>query len=286
MQVFRTVSARLAELIRRPWLMQDRTWALGLFLACLVLYWPTLSPSVVVGDGGEFQMVSYLFGVPHRTGYPLFVLLGWVATHLPLGGDVAYRLTLLSMFSASAAMALVLPPLRELDVRKGVAVISTLLLASAPRLWMHAAAAEVYTLAVLFVVLGSWLLLRWGKGKTPLWVATLVFGGPDPSHHVSPPGTRGAGLCLARRAQVTSAPAAVATGAGNPASPVAPVCLDTTARGPLPGPARVPGRHSGSPQGCGVGLVSAWYMSAGIVDFFLVTDYSGDVVSGRGRTQS
>ena len=86
--------------------MQDRTWALGLFLACLLLYWPTLSPSVVVGDGGEFQMVSHLLGVPHRTGYPLFVLLGWVVTRLPLGGDVAYRLTLLSMFSASAAMAL------------------------------------------------------------------------------------------------------------------------------------------------------------------------------------
>jgi hypothetical protein len=38
----------------------------------------------------------------------------------------------------------------------------------------------------------------------------------------------------------------------------------------------------GVPKVVASGYVSAWYMSAGIVDFFLVTDYSGDVVSGAG----
>jgi hypothetical protein len=115
MRVFRRISSKAAQLPRTSWLMHDGTWALGLFLASLALYWPTLSPSVVLGDGGEFQMVSYVLGVPHRTGYPLFVLLGWIVTHLPLGGDVAYRLTLFSMFSASAAMAVFYLLLRELD---------------------------------------------------------------------------------------------------------------------------------------------------------------------------
>lgn len=283
MQVFRTVSARLAELIRRPWLMQDRTWALGLFLACLVLYWPTLSPSVVAGDGGEFQMVSYLFGVPHRTGYPLFVLLGWVSTHLPLGGDVAYRLTLLSMFSASAAMALFYLLLRELDVRKGVAAISTLLLASAPRLWIHAAAAEVYTLAVLFVVLGSWLLLRWGRGKTPLWAATLVFG-LGLTHHIT--------------FRLLGPAVLVYILLVEPRLPLRPrrwLPALVTLLLPLLLYAWIPPRAAhfqaqpefqgdilGVPKAVASGFVSAWYMSAGIVDFFLVTDYSGDVVSGAG----
>jgi hypothetical protein len=263
--------------------MQDRTWALALFLACLILYWPTLSPSVVVGDGGEFQMVSHLFGVPHRTGYPLFVLLGWVVTRLPLGGDVAYRLTLLSMFSASAAMALFFLLLRELDVRKSVATISTLLLASAPRLWMHAAAAEVYTLAVLFVVLGSWLLLRWGRGKTPLWAVTLVFGF-GLTHHIT---FRLLGPAVLVNILLVE-----------PRLPLRPrrwLPALVTLLLPLLLYAWIPPRAAhfqaqpefqgdilGVPKVVASGLVSAWYMSAGIVDFFLVTDYSGDVVSGAG----
>ena len=283
MQVYRTVSTQVAELVRRPWLMQDRIWALALFLACLVLYWPTLSPSVVVGDGGEFQMVSHLLGVPHRTGYPLFVLLGWVVTRLPLGGDVAYRLTLLSMVSASAAMALFFLLLRELDVRKSVAAISTLLLASAPRLWMHAAAAEVYTLAVLFVVLGSWMLLRWGRGKTPLWAATLVFG-LGLTHHIT--------------FRLLGPAVLVYILLVEPRLPLRPrrwVPALVTLLLPLLLYAWIPPRAAyfqaqpefqgdilGVPKVVASGYVSAWYMSAGIVDFFLVTDYSGDLVSGAG----
>jgi hypothetical protein len=281
MQIFRRMLTRVAELARKPWLRHDGTWALGLFLACLVLYWPTLSPSVVIGDGGEFQMVSYVLGVPHRTGYPLFVLLGWVVTHLPLGGDVAYRLTLFSMFNASVAMAVFYLLLRELDVRKSVAALSTLLLAAAPGLWVHAAAAEVYTLAVLFVVLGSWLLLRWGRGKTPLWVVTLVFG-LGLTHHVT--------------FRLLGPAVLVYLLLVEPRLPLRPrqwLPALVTLLLPLSLYAWIPPRAAhfeaqpglagdilGVPKVVASGYVSAWYMSAGVVDFFLVTDYSGDVVRG------
>jgi hypothetical protein len=175
---------RTSGRVRGPWWTRDGAVALGVGVLCLALYWPALSPSVVKGDGGEFQMLSYVLGVAHPTGYPLFLLLGWVAAHLPLGGDVAYRLNLLSMFSAAGAMALFYLLLRELDILKSVAALSTLLLASAPRLWMHAGAVEVYPLSVLFILLGSWLLLRWGQGRAPLWAATLVFG-LGLTHHIS-----------------------------------------------------------------------------------------------------
>ena len=283
MQFFRQVFTKAGELIRRPWLSQDRTWALGLFLACLLLYWPTLSPSVVVGDGGEFQMVSHLLGVPHRTGYPLFVLLGWVFTRLPLGGDVAYRLTLLSMFSASAAMALFFLLLRELDVRKGVAALSTLVLASAPRLWMHAAAAEVYTLAVLFVVLGSWLLLRWGRGKTPLWAVTLVFG-LGLTHHITFRLLGPAVLVyiLLIEPRLPLRPRRWLPALGTLLLPLLLYAWIPPRAAFFQSQPEFQGDILGVPKVVASGFVSAWYMSAGIVDFFLVTDYSGDVVSGAG----
>jgi hypothetical protein len=283
MQVSRWISRKAAELPRKPWLLHDRTWALGLFLACLALYWPTLSPSVVLSDGGEFQMVSYVLGVAHRTGYPLYVLLGWVVTHLPLGGDVAYRLNLFSMFSASAAMAVVYLLLRELDVRKGVAALSTLLLASAPGLWMHAAAAEVYALAVFFVALGSWLLLRWGRGKTPLWLVTLVFG-LGLTHHIT---FRLLGPAVLVYILLVEPRLPLRPRRWLPALVTLLLPLLLYAWIPLraahfqaqPG---LQGEILGVPKVVASGYISTWYMAVGPVDFFLVADYSGDVVRSVG----
>jgi hypothetical protein len=43
-------------------------------------------------DYGDFQTVPYILGIPYPTGYPGFVLLGWLWSHTFLIGDVAFRL--------------------------------------------------------------------------------------------------------------------------------------------------------------------------------------------------
>ena len=78
----------------------------GIFAAAMALYLPTLAPSVLPGDYAEFQMCAAVLGVPHPTGYPLYVLLGKVFTLLPVG-DVAYRVNLSSaIYMAGAAVLL------------------------------------------------------------------------------------------------------------------------------------------------------------------------------------
>jgi hypothetical protein len=42
--------------------------------AAFALYASTLAPTILAGDGGEFQFVPYLLGVAHPTGYPLYIL--------------------------------------------------------------------------------------------------------------------------------------------------------------------------------------------------------------------
>ncbi|MBC7260533.1 MAG: DUF2723 domain-containing protein, partial [Chloroflexi bacterium] len=59
------------------------------------LYLRTLAPSVLISDPGEYQFVLYELGIPHPTGYPLYVLLGYLWSRLPIG-SVAYRINLLS----------------------------------------------------------------------------------------------------------------------------------------------------------------------------------------------
>ena len=79
----------------------------GISLAALGLYVRTLAPSVATlfDDSLEFQLVPVLLAIPHPTGYPLYALLGRLATLVPFG-DAAYRVNLLSAVAAAVAVAL------------------------------------------------------------------------------------------------------------------------------------------------------------------------------------
>ena len=56
-----------------------------------------LLPGVAFWDTGEFQTVGPVLGTAHPTGFPTYVLLGWLAVVLfqPFG-DEAFRMNLLS----------------------------------------------------------------------------------------------------------------------------------------------------------------------------------------------
>src|ERR1035437_2532276 len=71
----------------------------------LVFVIPTLGPGVANWDTAEFQTVGPVLGPAHATGYPSYLILGWLASILlqPFG-DPAYRMNLLqALFAATAA---------------------------------------------------------------------------------------------------------------------------------------------------------------------------------------
>src|SRR6476620_4484239 len=71
-------------------------------LVVLALYVLTLAPSTAMWDASEYITAAYTLGIPHPPGNPLFVLLGRVASLLPLG-SVAYRVNLLAAVSSALA---------------------------------------------------------------------------------------------------------------------------------------------------------------------------------------
>lgn len=77
--------------------------ALALFLGWLTVYLSTTSPSVNFIDSGELITALYEPGVAHPPGYPLYVLLGYVASHL-LPGDIAWRVNAFSAFWGAMAV--------------------------------------------------------------------------------------------------------------------------------------------------------------------------------------
>jgi len=156
----------------------QRAMALPVFFLAVGLYALTLAPTVVTvfDDSLEFQLVTYVLGVAHPTGYPLYTLLGWLFTRLPLG-DVAYRVNLLSAVCGGLTVALVYLTGLELTTRGSqaegqgaearrrwaqvlAALIGASALAVAPVFWSQATVAEVYTLNAAFVAGMLWLLVR------------------------------------------------------------------------------------------------------------------------------
>src|SRR5581483_4783845 len=139
-----------------------KTYALAciLTLAVFALYVQTLVPGVMDADQGELQYIPVILGIPHPTGFPLYVLLGFLWSHLPIG-SVAYRMNLLSAVFGALAIGLLFVALSRQKLRTVAALGAAMTLALLPPFWEHSTLAAVYTLqaflgVVLFLALAEW----------------------------------------------------------------------------------------------------------------------------------
>lgn len=197
-----------ASISRHP----QRT-ALTLGVGALLLYLATLTPSIPPTDSGELILAAWLPGIAHAPGFPLWVVLGWLTSHLLPVGSVPQRLNAMSAWWGAAAVVMTYLLLREAlltarpqarDQRPGIngdllvsglwlpaewiAVAVTLTLAVSRTLWSWSVVAEVYSLHVFLVAAILWLLLVWrtrvqqGEPSGPraagrwLILAALVYG--------------------------------------------------------------------------------------------------------------
>ena len=149
---------------------------LAVVLLALLLYMATLLPGIGSQDTPEFQRVAPTLGIAHPTGYPLYIILGWLWTHLPLGGTPAWKMNLLSAVLAALAIGLLYSCSRKLGCNRIVAAAAALSLATSYTFWSQATITEVYTLATLLQVLLIFATLRWRDGQAPLWQVGLALG--------------------------------------------------------------------------------------------------------------
>ena len=64
-------------------------------LFVFIIYLTTLAPSVVKIDSGELTTVQTTLGIAHPTSYPLFTIVGYLFTLIPLPFTDVYKLNLL-----------------------------------------------------------------------------------------------------------------------------------------------------------------------------------------------
>lgn len=167
------------------WAAEYRARLLGaaIALGALFLYVLTLAPSVMPGDYAEFQFSAAILGVPHPTGYPLYIMLGKLFTMLPFG-DVAYRVNLSSAVYMAGAVGvgfLVAERLLRLAGLSRVwaaAAVGLVLFAVAPTPWSMSLVARSYALNALLVSLVVLALVNWRNTRKPGWfyAACLLIG--------------------------------------------------------------------------------------------------------------
>ncbi len=126
-------------------------------------------------DCGEYIACSYILGIAHPPGNPLFLLIGRVFSLLPIAGDIAHRVNLVSVFSGAVAATFgyavsvrllrFLPGIDESRPKLVLAYLCSmagaLLFAFSRTNWSNSVEAEVYSIAMLIYFALIYLTLKW-----------------------------------------------------------------------------------------------------------------------------
>ena len=167
--------------------------SIGVFLIALYVYIITLAPTVWFIDSGELAAVASTLGIAHPTGYPLFTIVGYIFTKLPISSSEVYNLNVMSAFFCSLGVFVFYylmiylfsspgsqktteklkkpihkkedKPRSESSMKDFIALllipaITALILAFSRSYWATANSVEVYPIHVFFLSLLTFLFLK------------------------------------------------------------------------------------------------------------------------------
>ena len=153
------------------------------FLIPFVLYLITMAPTTSFWDCGEFIATSYILGVPHPPGSPLFLLLGNVFSNLPLFNDIGARVNLISPIASALSVMflyyIIVHLIEEFNgsvenisgfiINNLSAFIAALTFAITDSHWFNAVESEVYALSTFFTAIVIWMILKWSNHSNKKW---------------------------------------------------------------------------------------------------------------------
>lgn len=165
------------------------TWGRRLFwVAAFVVpalcYVASASSEPASWDTAELQGVPYILGISHPTGFPFYVLLGYLWSHAIVVGSVAWRMNALSGIAIATAGAAAYGVALEFGASAPVAFFATLWFAFTQNVWAHAVRAEAQDLAVACAAIAIYAVVRWMRGGNAGWyVASFALCGLGMAAH-------------------------------------------------------------------------------------------------------
>lgn len=119
------------------------------------IYFVTLAPSLTWAnsgsDGGDLISAAATGGVPHPSGYPLYLILAGLFQRLPVG-SLAFRTNLMSAVCSLLAAGLLFALLEKQLRSSTPALLAALAYGLSPLVWSQAVITEVYALQALLTV--------------------------------------------------------------------------------------------------------------------------------------
>jgi len=163
-----------------------------LFLAAFGVYAWTAPHTIYLNDNAEFITTASTLGIPHPSGYPLYVLAAWLFSRLPLG-SMPFRVNLFSAFFAALSLV-VLKGLIKKFARPWLggkadifSAAAALVLAFSSIYWFQAVVAKVYPLNLFLMLLMFRYALNYQerRNSTDLLKLALVSGLAAANHQMS-----------------------------------------------------------------------------------------------------
>ncbi|MBI2300402.1 MAG: DUF2723 domain-containing protein [Armatimonadetes bacterium] len=163
----------------------------AVFAGTLCFYGALNNREVCFGDYPELMGAAYRLGVAHPSGYPLWTLLGKLASFLPLG-PLPYRMGLVAGVCGALCAACLCRLALEARCSPAAAVVSAVAFALSPVAWQYGTLFKGYLLNGLFVAVACLLCARvWDRDersrgqrdRSLLWLSVVV--GLGLSHHLT-----------------------------------------------------------------------------------------------------
>ena len=163
MSFFTTYSKKLENLI-----------AVVIFIITFAIYFSTMAPTVSFWDTGEFIATSYILGVPHPPGSPLFLLVGKFFSLLPISSDIAFRVNIFSPIISALTISLLFLICNQFIDRVNPndnnklfkmcsSLTASLTFAFTHSHWFNAVETEVYAFSGFMTALVVYLIMIWSR---------------------------------------------------------------------------------------------------------------------------
>ena len=152
--------------------------ALLVFVVLLIVYQQTVLRTAVDQDSGELVAAVHVQGIPHPTGYPLWMLLGRLFDYLPLGGTSAYRVGIMNAVGVAGAGSVITLTALALTGQILPSIFAGLAFGLWSPPWGDSVRAMVHALSGLLVALSIVALRRWNREQTAkaLLLLSLAVG--------------------------------------------------------------------------------------------------------------
>lgn len=133
------------------------------------------SNSIVGGDAGELVTASYIKGVPHAPGFPLYTLIAHLIITLIPKFTVAWRVSLLSSIPSVLTAIILCSIIYKLTKNTFLSVVGSLIYSFIYPVWLFAEIPEVVSLNALFFSIVLYFVLCYLENKKKHYLLLISF---------------------------------------------------------------------------------------------------------------